>query len=147
MRNNLTAAEQPSHCNDIQVRCSSKHPPLGLSNPDQPNTARTILAAMGAFYLNSQTQHSNCTSLFIIQACSLQQGSFSLQRVFSVSKACKPNLLVTASYNLAATSYNDFQETLGFPQYNQHITNCFAVDVELHLSRFWKSPTFAREMA
>ena len=60
-------------------------------------------------------------SLIVVQACSLQRDSFTLQRVLLISKVRKPNLLVSASSNLAAMSPNDFQETLGFPQYKQHI--------------------------
>ena len=109
MRNNLVAGEQQSRCSDIQTRCSGKHSPLKFSNPSQSNTARTILAVTGAFYLNSQTRHSNCMILFIIWPRLLQWDSFSLQRVLSISNARKINSLVIASSNLAARSSNDFQ--------------------------------------
>ena len=123
VRNNLTTAEQKSHCNDKQARCSSRHPPLRFSNPSKPNAEKTILAAIGAFYINNQTRHSDCTSLFIIRVRLLQRDSFSLQQVLSISKARKPNLLMAASSNLAVTSFSDFQKTLGFRQYKQHIMN------------------------
>ena len=65
-KSSLAAAEQQSHRSD-------KHLPLGLSNPSQPYAVWTILAAMSVFYLNNQTQHSNCTSLTIIRACSFNE--------------------------------------------------------------------------
>ena len=112
-RNNLAAAEQ-------QSRYSGKHPPLGLSNLNHSDAVWTVLAATRDFHLNSQSRHSNCTLLIIIRAYSSQRDSFSQQRVLLVSKVHKSNLLVATSSNLAATSSNDFQETLVFPQDRQH---------------------------
>ena len=50
-RNCFAAVEHQSRCSDIQACCSCKHQPLGLSNPSQLDTARTILTVASVFYL------------------------------------------------------------------------------------------------
>ena len=52
-RNNLVVVEQQFHSSDIQARCSSKHPPLGFSNPNQLDTTRLVLATASALNTTS----------------------------------------------------------------------------------------------